>query len=84
MNARFSKKVVAGIVFLNAAFAVAVLVIFAKTGTEPSVLIGAWFAFTTGELWACALIKRAKVDAGTQEDPAEEVEDENEEPTDLI
>jgi len=72
MKARFSKKVVAGIVFLNAAFTIAVLVIFAKTGAEPSVLIGAWFAFTTGELWACASIKKAEVSKDRQEEPEED------------
>ena len=75
MKARFSKKVVAAIVLLNAAFTIAVLVIFAKTGAEPSVLIGAWFAFTTGELWACASIKKAE--AG-KDKPEENIENDSE------
>ena len=75
MKARFSKKVVAAIVALNVIFTVAVLVIFYKTGAEPSVLIGAWFAFTTGELWACASIKKAEVSAEEKDDSED---DENE------
>jgi hypothetical protein len=31
------------------------------TGSEPITLIGAWFAFTTGELWMLSSIKKSKV-----------------------
>lgn len=55
---KFSKKVVAGIIILNVLFTIAVLVIFASTGVEPVALITAWFAFTTGELWALSGIKK--------------------------
>lgn len=57
---RFSKLIVAAIIALNALFAVAVLYIFLQVGSEPAVLIGAWFAFTTGELWALASIKKGE------------------------
>jgi len=59
---RFSKAIVTLVVFLNAAFTVAVLFIFHRIGTEPTVLIGAWFGFTTIELWALAGIKKKEVE----------------------
>lgn len=58
---RFSKAIVAAVVLLNTIFTVAVLYVFLKVGSEPVALIGAWFAFTTGELWMLSSIKKAKV-----------------------
>lgn len=58
---RFSKAVVTAIVFLNVVFTVAVLYAFLQTGTEPMALIGAWFAFTTVELWSLSKIKRDEI-----------------------
>ena len=55
---RFSKVIVAAVVVLNVAFTAVVLWLFLKTGNEPSALIVAWFAFTTGELFSLAWIKR--------------------------
>ncbi len=55
---RFSKLIVAAVILLNAIFAMAVFYAFLKVGSEPATLVVAWFAFTTGELWALALIKR--------------------------
>lgn len=57
---RFSKLIVTTIVLMNATFTAAVLWVFLRVGDEPAVLIGAWFAFTTGELWAMASIRKAK------------------------
>lgn len=65
---RFSKWVVGMIIALNGAFAIAVLYIFLKIGSEPSTLIGAWFAFTTGELWALAGIKRKEISSERRND----------------
>lgn len=59
---RFSKAIVALVVLLNAAFTVAVLFIFYRIGTEPTTLIGAWFGFTTVELWALAGIKKREIE----------------------
>lgn len=59
----YSKVVVALIIALNSIFTTAVLWIFAITSVEPVALIGAWFAFTTGELWLIAGIKKSKVKA---------------------
>lgn len=61
---KFSKKVVRWIITLNALFVVAVLVLYWHTGSEPAALIASWFAFTTGELWALAGIKRKEIHAG--------------------
>lgn len=59
---RFSKTIVALVILLNAAFTVAVLFIFLKIGSEPTTLIAAFFAFTTGELWFLAGIKRREIE----------------------
>ena len=64
---RFSKAIVALVILLNAAFTVAVLFIFYRTGLEPTALIGAWFGFTTVELWALAGIKKREIERGEEE-----------------
>lgn len=61
---RFSKKIVAMIILLNVAFTIAVLYIFLKVGNEPTSLIVAFFAFTTGELWLLSGITKTKVNSG--------------------
>ena len=58
---RYSKKLIAGIVVLNVIFAIAVLWNHFHTGNEPTTLVGAWFAFTTVELWNLATIKKAEI-----------------------
>lgn len=57
---KFSKVIVMAIIALNIIFAAAILVVFWHTANEPTVLVGAWFAWTTGELWALSKIKRSK------------------------
>ena len=64
MKRDFSKSIVAAVVVLNVLFAVAVLYVFLRVGSEPSSLVVAWFSFTTVELLALAGIKRAKVKRG--------------------
>lgn len=64
---KFSKKVVAVVLLLNVLFTIAVLYTFLQVGSEPTVLVGAWFAFTTGELWTLGRIKRAKVNREIEE-----------------
>ena len=59
---KFSKWIVTLVILLNAAFTVAVLFIFYRVGTEPTTLIGAWFSFTTIELWALAGIKKREIE----------------------
>ena len=59
---KFSKLIVTLVILLNAAFTVAVLYIFYRVGAEPTALIGAWFGFTTVELWALAGIKKREID----------------------
>jgi len=63
-NGAFSKALVTGIVVANVAFACAVLWVFLRTGSEPQVLVGAWFAFTTSELVLLAGIKKKKIEKG--------------------
>ena len=69
----YSKIVVAAIIAANIVFAAAVLAVFWHTGAEPTVLVGAWFAFTTRELWAMAKIKCVK--AGEKSQKGKKVEE---------
>ena len=72
MKNRFSKLIVAAVVLLNTGFTAATLYVFLRTGGEPTALIAAWFSFTTGELWMCAGIRKAKLnnmDQGPGENP---------------
>lgn len=64
MKNLFSKAVVAAVVMLNTGFTAAVLYVFLRVGSEPTALIAAWFAFTTGELWMLASIRKKKIDGG--------------------
>jgi len=58
---QFSKLIVAMIIALNIGFTAAVLYVFIRIGNEPTALIAAWFAFTTGELWLLSGIKKEKL-----------------------
>lgn len=58
---KFSKIIVSLIILLNILFTTGVLYVFLRVGNEPSILIGAWFAFTTGELWMLASIKKKEI-----------------------
>lgn len=68
VSGEFSKLTVATILLLNVIFTVAVLYIYLQVGSEPTALIGAWFAFTAGELWLLAGIKREKIRGGKSND----------------
>lgn len=57
----FSKFIVGFVIAINIIFTIAVLKIFKETSAEPTALIGAFFAFTTVELWQLATIKKSKV-----------------------
>lgn len=65
---RFSKIIVSLVIILNVFFTAAVLYAFLKVGSEPMTLIGCWFAFTTGELWLLANIKKSKIKKKEGED----------------
>lgn len=64
---RFSKFIVTLVILLNVVFTGAVLYVFLRVGSEPSTLIGAWFAFTTGELWMLSGIKKKKIERQNNE-----------------
>lgn len=66
---QYSKYIVAFIIALNVLFTAGVFYVFLNTGNEPSTLIGAFFSFTTVELWSLAGIKKKKIE--------KEYEDEN-------
>jgi len=59
---KFSKFIVTLVISLNVGFTVAVLYAFLRVGNEPTVLISAWFGFTTVELWALAGIKKREIE----------------------
>ena len=61
---KFSKFIVSLVIVINILFTLAVLFIFYRTGSEPMALIGAWFAFTTVELWSLASIKKKEIGGG--------------------
>lgn len=65
---RYSKIIVMLIIILNILFAAAVLFVFLKTSAEPTSLVVAWFAFTTGELWALSSIKKSEVKSNSKGD----------------
>jgi len=58
---KFSNIVVILVIIMNMWFTDRVLDAFVLTGVEPTILIGAFFAFTTGELWMLASIKKNKI-----------------------
>lgn len=58
----FSKLIIGFVIGANILFTIAALWIFLKTSSEPAALIGAWFAFTTVEVWQLARIKQKKVE----------------------
>ena len=57
---RFSKFIVTFIIIANCLFTAAVLFVFWRTNVEPTALIAAWFAFTTGELFALAGLRHSE------------------------
>jgi len=58
---KFSKKIVSLVIIMIVLFTIGVLYAFLKVGSEPAVLIGAFFGFATGELWMLAGIKKNKI-----------------------
>lgn len=60
----FASFIVVSVVALNVVATIAFLYAFINVGSEPSILIGAWFGFTTGELWMLSSIKKTKVKKG--------------------
>lgn len=76
---RFSKKLVPAILLAVAAFTVAMIVVYLRTGGVPDTLVTAFFAFAGGEAGALGLIRYGKAkytnsnsnsDAGGEEPPA--------------
>ena len=58
----YSKIIVSAIIIVNIIFTIGIMILFLKKGSEPVALIGAWFSFTTVELWNLAKIKTKKID----------------------
>lgn len=63
----YSKLIVMLVIILNVWFADRVLKAFETVGAEPITLIGAWFAFTVGELFLLSSIKKTKEKKGKGE-----------------
>lgn len=69
----FSKIVILLIVALNIWFVCQMIKLLPSLTFEPVALIGGWFAFTTGELWALATIKKRKLkNSSIEEEPSED------------
>lgn len=65
-SAKYSKFIVMLVILLNTVFAFSTLYVFLQTANEPTALIAAWFAFTTGELWLLKDLKKTKIKGGNQ------------------
>ena len=67
---RFSKKVVPAILVAVAAFTVAMIVVYIRTGGIPDTLVASFFAFAGGEAGALGLIRygKAKYDTTNNSD----------------
>ena len=63
----FSKFIVLLVITMNILFATEVFAVFRATGSEPSTLITAWFAFTTGELWFLSGLTKVSRKRGSDE-----------------
>jgi len=57
----YSKILIIVIIALNVLYAIGTLLVFYKTGSEPTVLTTAFYGFTTVELWQLATIKKHKI-----------------------
>lgn len=66
---RFSKKVIAAVLFSVAAFTITMIVIYVKTGGIPDTLVTAFFAFAGGEAGALGLIRYGKAKYDTSSTP---------------
>lgn len=66
-DGQYSKMIVSFVILANVVFTLLVLVTFWRTAGEPSTLIGAWFTFTTVELWNLARIKGKKEETKQKE-----------------
>ena len=62
----FSKFIITLVILMNICFTTAILYALLQTGNEPSTLVASWFAFTTGEVWALAIIKKEKHKKGDE------------------
>ena len=63
---KFSKKIVVLVIVMNIIFTLKVFDVFQNTGSEPMTLVGAWFGFTTVELWSLSKIKRNEDELASQ------------------
>ena len=57
---KFSKVIVIGVILLNIWFTLRIFDLVERTGVEPGYLVGAWFGFTTVELWSLSTITKNK------------------------
>lgn len=56
-SGKFSKKILKRLFIGFIIFVIAILIIFVKTGNEPSTLVGGVIAFLSVEVWQLARIK---------------------------
>ena len=59
---KFSKIIVSIIIALVVGFTGAVLYVFLRTGSEPTVLVTCFFGFVIGELWQLTSIRKKEID----------------------
>lgn len=68
VNIKFASLVVLLVIGLNIWFTDKIITLIETTSFEPAVLIGAWFAWTTGELWMLKDIKKKKIEKEKESD----------------
>lgn len=68
VNVKFASFVVLLVIGLNIWFTDKIITLIETTSFEPAVLIGAWFAWTTGELWMLKDIKKKKIEKEKESD----------------
>lgn len=59
---KFASIVVLAVIGLNVWFTREIIALVRDISYEPTALVAAWFAFTTGELWCLSSIKRKKIE----------------------
>lgn len=67
-DVKFSSKVVLLVIVINLWFVKEVIELIRDVSIEPTVLIGSWFAWTTGELWMLKEIKKKKIEKEKESD----------------
>lgn len=73
-KAKFSKRVISGVLAAVGVFTAAVLAVFLVTGSEPSTLVACFFAFAGGEAGILGLLRHSENKYGEKKPEIPETE----------